>query len=421
MLLVLVAADAFVYWRVHYALDRGLDADLSHARSALADGVHDDGRVDDGAAASSVGAVYQVLAGDGTLLQHGPGAPDRPLVTPGRLDPGAHVNVGALLPASPDPLRLLVSLEHVDGGADVFLVVGVSRDHRDEALRELLAQLSLASLGALVVTGFVGDRLAASALRPVERYRRRAEQIAAGASGLRLDVPSERDDEVTRLGHTLNDMLDELDRALASERRFVDDASHELRTPLTLLTSRLQLAQRRVRTVAEHEAVLAELAVDVERLRDLAEQLLETGAAVAEEPTPDARLVVEDVLRHHDPQPTAELPPDSVPLAIGPLALARVLENLVRNAEVHGMPPVTVTLTSDDEPAMRVSDRGPGLPPGLRATDRFARGDDARSRPGAGLGLAIVAELVERAGGELELATGPDGFVATVRLKPGAL
>ena len=86
------------------------------------------------------------------------------------------------------------------------------------------------------VASLVGDQLARLALRPVERYRRRAAEIAAGSSHLRLEVPDERDDEVTRLGHTLNEMLAALDESLERERQFVGDASHELRTPLTLLS-----------------------------------------------------------------------------------------------------------------------------------------------------------------------------------------
>jgi signal transduction histidine kinase len=417
MLLVLIAADAFVYWRVHYALDRGLDADLSHARAALDDGVQASGRVDDAVAATAIGAVYQVLAPDGTVLQEGPGEPDRSLVPLDRLGADDHVNVGALLPVSSDPLRLLVTREQTAAGQEVYLVVGLRRDHRDEALRELLVQLALATLGALLVTAFVGDRLARSALRPVERYRRRAEQIAAGDSGLRLDVPDERDDEVTRLGHTLNEMLDELDRALASERRFVDDASHELRTPLTLLTSRLQLAQRRARTVQEHEAVLAELAVDVERLRELADQLLLLGAPDTDGGTADARLVVENVVRRHEPAPTVTLPDHATPVALDPLSLERVVDNLLRNAELHGAPPITIELeAAADVVVLTVRDHGPGIPPGLRATERFARADDARSRPGSGLGLAIVHDIVTHAGGALELVNQPEGFEVTVRL-----
>jgi signal transduction histidine kinase len=249
-------------------------------------------------------------------------------------------------------------------------VVGVRRDHRDEALRELVLQLGIAVVGALVVTSAVGYVLARSALRPVEAYRRQAEEISAGATGVRLDVPDSRDDEVVRLGNTLNDMLTALERSMDAERHFVDDASHELRTPLTVLKSRVQAAQRRTRTVEEHEEILGELLVDVERLARLAEQLLELRPEVTDDP------------------------------------LDRITANLVANAHLHGGPPVRVDLVRAGEwQVLTVEDGGPGMDAEMldRATDRFARADDARSRPGSGLGLAIVRSLAESAGGQLRL------------------
>ena len=125
---------------------------------------------------------------------------------------------------------------------------------------------------------------------PGRRGRRR------GARRCGSTCPRGRDDEVTRLGHTLNDMLAALEQAMLHERRFVDDASHELRTPLTLLRSRVQLARRRTRSVAEHEAVLDELAVDVERLIALSEQLLVLGADGAPPVRVDAAATLAAVL-----------------------------------------------------------------------------------------------------------------------------
>ena len=101
------------------------------------------------------------------------------------------------------------------------------------------------------------------------------------------------------------------------------------------------------------------------------------------------------------------------------MALRRVVDNLVRNADLHGRPPVTVELAATAEDAvLTVTDHGPGLPDSLleHATDRFARADDARSRPGSGLGLSIVHDVVTRAGGLLELTNRPDGFSVTVHL-----
>jgi hypothetical protein len=264
MAVVLAAAGAFVYWRVAYALDRDLDGELTTATTTLRPLVTAEGAVDDRRAADATGVAWQVVTADGAVVARGVNAPEAPMVT--RRDLAAAeggsttVDTGRLLPVAEQPFRARVTT--LPGG-DLALVVAIRRDHHDEALRELLLQLVVAGTGALLVAGLVGERLAHAALAPVERYRRRASDIAAGRSGLRLEVPDDRDDEVTRLGHTLNRMLDTLEDALQRERRFVNDASHELRTPLTLLSSRIQLARRRSRSVAEHEAVLAELEVDV--------------------------------------------------------------------------------------------------------------------------------------------------------------
>jgi two-component system OmpR family sensor kinase len=360
---------------VEYALDRGLDGDLQRATTALDRAVGPDGTAIVDGAVGATGAVYQVLDADGHVVAHGPAAGTDPIVGPSQL-PGADgtphtVDIGRLLPVSDRPLRVLVTPTQADG-KPAYLVVAVRRDHRDEALRELVVQLSIAVLGALVVTSVVGYVLARSALRPVEAYRRQAEEIAAGATGVRLDVPDVRDDEVVRLGNTLNDMLAALEHAMEAERHFVDDASHELRTPLTVLSSRVQSAQRRSRTVAEHEEILAELLVDVERLTRLAEQLLEMRPEVSADP------------------------------------LERITANLVANAHLHGRPPVRVDLSrTGGWQVLTVEDDGPGMDAAMldRATDRFARADDARTRPGSGVGRANVRSLTEWAGGQLRLCS----------------
>lgn len=422
MLVLLTAAGGFVYWRVQYALDRGLDTELTSARSVIAPLVGADGTVASPGAADATGTAWQVLGADGTVLDSGGPAPARPLVRASELptDATRTLDVGTLLPVADAPFRVAVTRlgDARDGAA--YLLVGVRRDHRDEALRELLLQMALAGVGALVIASFVGDLLARLALRPVERYRRRAAEIAAGSSHLRLDVPSDRDDEVTRLGHTLNEMLGALDESLDRERQFVGDASHELRTPLTVLRSRIQVARRRERSVAEHEAVLDELAVDVDRLAGLAEQLLALDRGSATRTLPADRADLADVARREvarwqaaHPERAAdvvlELPAGPVPVASDGHAHARVVTNLLANALVHGAPPVQVVVRRDGGYAvLAVSDAGPGMAPDLlaQATRRFSRAPEARSRPGSGLGLALVEHLVATAGGELRLCHG---------------
>jgi signal transduction histidine kinase len=420
MLVLLTAAGAFVYWRVEYALDRGLDTELAQATAVIDPLVGADGTVTRPESADATGLAWQVLDAQGEVLDSGGPAPQKPLLRASQLDTVGSTghrtfDVGSLLPISDEPYRVRVSsLTDRDGGRAAYLLVGVRRDHRDEALRELLLQLGTAGFGALAVASLVGYLLARLALDPVERYRRRAAEIAAGAVDLRLDVPTARDDEVTRLGHTLNEMLAALEQALDRERQFVNDASHELRTPLTLLKSRIQLARRRPRSVAEHERVLDELEVDVTRMAALAEQLLDLNRYRGDaEGVSDVGDVVSAVLerwRVARPEQAGDISlnkPQQPALArIDPRVLERVVTNLLDNAFTHGRPPVRVSVRSAGlHSVLSVSDAGPGMPADLlrQATRRFNRAAEARSRPGAGLGLSIVEELVTAAGGELRL------------------
>lgn len=436
MLVLLTGAGAFVYWRVQYALDRNLDADLQRAATAIAPRIRPTGVLPANDANLATIDGFQVLDSRGRVLSHG-----GRLATTAALDSGdLHQaeqkpilrNTGELFLETQQALRLYavpLSGQGAHGSAaPAVLVVTLDRAQRDEALRELLGQLTAAGLVILVLTAVVGDLLARAALRPVETYRRQAADVAAGDTALRLDVPPGRNDEITRLGHTLNDMLDALSRALERERRFLGDASHELRTPLTRLSSRVQLTLRRPRTVAEHERALEEVREDLARLTALADELLALGTAGSSsgaESVPDRPSDLAAVVRKVASVRTALAPAGSpygaagsvrvetageCPVEVDTLRLERIVDNLLDNAAIHGSTPVSLTVDEADTPAgcwvrMVVRDSGPGMPAELlgTATERFARAPEARNRPGSGLGLALVTTLVESSGGELRL------------------
>jgi two-component system, OmpR family, sensor kinase len=450
MFVLLTCAGVFVYWRVQYALDRNLDTDLERAATALAPHVSAAGTLPADEANLATIDGFQVLDASGNVLSHDGRLSTTPTLSPEDVQAAATApvlrNTGELFLDSHQALRLYAVPVKTSGSggtgsgvAPAVLVVALDREQHDEALRELVGQLTAAGLATLVLTAVVGDLLARAALRPVETYRRQAADIAAGAASLRLDVPSGRDDEIARLGHTLNDMLDALSRALDRERRFTNDASHELRTPLTRLTSRVQLTLRRPRTVAEHEKALAEIGEDLTRLTALADELLTLGTAASDthgragtaDETPPQRTDLSRVVRKVASVRSALAPSGSAYGAAGavgvetsgpvlvdvdPLRLERIVDNLLDNAALHGAPPVVLAVDlvephgpMDDATGawarLTVRDSGPGMPPDLlaTATDRFARAPEARSRPGSGLGLALVATLVEAAGGEVRL------------------
>lgn len=428
MLVVLAAAGGFVYWQVKVALDRELNSELIATSQRLGSNIDARGRLTNQSALLS-GERYQVLDAAGRVLSQSPGRPEA-LLTPDvvrrALTEPVTMDVGELLPANERSLRVYGSpLDAGQSGPAAVLVVSLARDQRDEALRELLAQLVIAGMATLLITTVVGERLAKASLSPVERYRRQAMEVADGATGVRLDVPPDRDDEITRLGHTLNRMLRALEDALERERRFVDDASHELRTPLTVIGTRVQLARRRSRTVEEHERVLEEISLDVDRLSALAEQLLDiraqqmtsdpdetadlvaaVSAEVERRLTTTARPAETGAEEDQRIQQVLTTAPAQVPLSHS--ALDRIIANLLDNADKHGRPPVEVSVWVDgDFAVLTVADHGGGMGADtlIVAPERFVRAPEARSRPGSGLGLALVKAIVLATGGELRLCS----------------
>jgi two-component system OmpR family sensor kinase len=299
---------------------------------------------------------------------------------------------GAALPDFGEPLRVLRT--RLDAGR--VLAVGQAIDDRNDALRTLALLLLVGGPVMLLLASAAGYGAAAAALRPVERMRRRAD--ATTEPSARLPVPP-ADDEIGRLGTTLNAMLARLEVAYARERAFVADASHELRTPLAILKAELELALREGRTPEELEAALRSAAEETDRLVALAEDLL--VIARLEEGRLPVRPVPLDagaVLRRFGP---AEAPAGLV-LRADRERVDQALRNLVDNARRHGGGHVELAAERvNGNVELHVRDDGPGFPPEFldAAFERFTRGDPARSRGGAGLGLAIVDVIARAHGG----------------------
>jgi len=198
-------------------------------------------------------------------------------------------------------------------------------------------------------------------------------------------------------------MLARLEAGLERERQFVADASHELRTPLASLKTELEVALRRPRSPDELEAALRSAAEEADRLARLADDLLVLAATGREarlhvEPI-DARELLETVAgrfaRNGRP---IEVAAGSETIAGDRVRLEQALGNLVDNALRHGRGTVRLEATGG---WIRVTDEGPGFAPEFlpRAFDRFSRADEARTRGGAGLGLALVDAVARAHGG----------------------
>jgi signal transduction histidine kinase len=392
MALVLGATGLFVYWRLGAELDATINQGL------------------------------RTRAADLTLLMQR-GEP----VPAGNLDNFADVG-GRMLTAeqlrearqhpifvntqgAEDPVRLLAT--PVDGRV---LVVGTTAiDDRNDAVRWLAALLLIGGPVALVLASVAGYGALAAALRPVERMRRRAAEIQAAEPGTRLPI-GPADDEIGRLGNTLNEMLARLEAALERERTFVADASHELRTPLAILKAELELALRAGRTREELEAALRSAAEETDRLTSLAEDLL-VIARVDEGRLPlrPARLQAAELLdtvAARFPGRALASAPAGLHMEADPERLQQALGNLVDNALRHGGTRAELAAERlDGKVELHVRDDGPGFPPAFldAAFERFTRADPARSRGGAGLGLAIVDTIARAHGGEAGARNLPAG------------
>jgi two-component system, OmpR family, sensor kinase len=316
---------------------------------------------------------------------------------------------------------------------DLVAVIGESLrlSHRDQ--RQLIELLALVLPIALVLAGYAGYLVAGAALRPVDQMRRRAAAITEADLTQRLPVPS-TDDEIERLGTTLNELLARLDATLARERRLVSDASHELRTPLTILRAELAVAVDGPADPREQRRTLESALEEVDRLSRLTDDLLvlarldEGALPLRTEPLDVQELLDVTVGRHRRAADRAGRSLHAtVAIAGGAVVLAdadrtaQVLDNLVANALAHGAGAVDLRAESDGggRVAISVRDHGPGYPDGFvaHAFERFSQADGARSGPHSGLGLAIVAAVTEAQDGRAEVANHPrGGAVATITL-----
>src|SRR5262245_58409858 len=420
MAVVLAAIGAFLYARLGSSLDEAIDEEL---QTRLADASAQVARGDDVTPAGDPEErVVQVLEPGGALVSTT--STGEPLLGPADVARAQETRTWLVLPqvvGLDGRIRVLAAPVETPDGARV-VVAGASLEDRDDAVRELLALLVIAAPIALLLASLLGYGLATLSLRPVESMRREAATISATEPGRRLSVPPSRD-EISRLGETLNAMLERLEAALERERGFVADAGHELRTPLALLKAELELALRRPRSEGELVEAVRSAAYETDRLAQLAEDLLllarsdrsqlplERGP-VPVEPLLDA---VASRFRGRADAAGRRIEVEAADVSDVTADRARVeqaLGNLVDNALAHGSGSVVLgAVERNGHVELHVRDEGPGFPAEFlpRAFDRFTQADGARSGAGTGLGLAIAEAVATAHGGSARAENRADG------------
>jgi two-component system OmpR family sensor kinase len=424
MAVVLAATGWLVYVRVASDLRSSLDQQLRSRAQDLSALVRRDGslRSTDGVLVERGESFAELLAQNGAVLDATDPIGKQALLTQRELAgarTGQVFTNSSSVPGLNEGARML-ALPVRRGQQRLVLVVGSTRENNAETLQSVLSAFLIGGPLALVLASLAGYALAGAALRPIEAMRRRAADISASSLDDHLPVP-ETNDEVARLGETLNEMLSRIADGLARERRFVADASHELRTPLALLKTELELALRRARSREELEATIRAAAADTERLSRIADDLLllaraEQGRVPIQREPVDVSDVLEAVAERF--RPRADLEGRSVSIEPGDplvvtgdrLLLEQALGNLVDNAFHHGAGEVRLSASRRNGSAeLHVLDRGKGFPDGFlhRAFEPFSRAH--KSIDGSGLGLAIVQTIADAHDGSARAANAAGG------------
>ncbi|WP_168582919.1 sensor histidine kinase [Gephyromycinifex aptenodytis] len=276
----------------------------------------------------------------------------------------------------------------------------------------------LVGAGALLTWRAVG-----TSLRPVDDLRLGAERIGAGGEpGGRLPVPGSQD-EIRALALTLNGMLDRLDEAATSQRRFVADAAHELRSPVASLRMQIEVEAR-----LGDDSLAREVLPEIDRLARLIDDLLllartsGAGPSGRREPVDLGQVVGQVTQRYSQVRVPLQVHAEvGLVAVIERSGLERALSNLIDNAVRHAERVVLVTLSRDGEQAViEVVDDGAGIAAAdrERVFDRFVRLDEARDRDagGSGIGLPIARELLRREGGDVVLEDANPGVRARITL-----
>lgn len=323
-------------------------------------------------------------------------------------------------------------------GAGV-VVIAIPLTVQESTLRQLLLIELIVSAVLLVGLGALSWFMVRRDLQPLVEITETAGTIAQGDLSQRVTVAAQGT-EVGQLGRAFNTMIDEIEVAFAERtaseerlRRFLADASHELRTPLTSIRGYAELFDLGIRDRPEELArSIRHIKDEASRMSTLVDDLFLLAQLDRERPlriesVDLAELVTRSVASVEVSEPQRPVMVD----ALGPVVvdadgqrMRQVVDNLLVNALIHTPVGTAVRITvagGDQWAVLTVQDEGPGIDPALasRIFEPFFRTDPSRSRTsgGAGLGLAIVAAIVEAHGGTVRVESAPgQGATFEVRI-----
>ena len=274
--------------------------------------------------------------------------------------------------------------------------------------------LALGPVG-IAIAALAGWWVARRTTRPIQQLASAAQDIAR-TRNLATTLTVSGDREVTQLATSFNAMLHALHQSSDQQKQLVQDASHELRTPLTSLRANAELLQRDSLDEATKQAVLRDIAAEIDELTDLSSELtaLASDQRLVEEIQPiNLRDACDDIASRamrrtgRTIEVTSENP---ATVLVRPTQFDRAIGNLVDNALKFCPTPDQIEININGS-RVDVVDHGPGISDTDKphVFDRFFRATATRALPGSGLGLAIVQQFADDHGALVSVTDTPGG------------
>jgi len=298
------------------------------------------------------------------------------------------------------------------GGATGVFVAAYFRDLETAEVDPATRAAAEVGLITLLIGSLVAWRVAEGVLRPLRVTTETARDISTADLSRRIPVTGR--DEMAELGRTFNELLDKLEDAFETQRRFVDDAGHELRTPITIVRGHLELLDHDEHP-EDRARTLALVQDELDRMQRIVTDLLTLAKAERPDFLAFDTLDLAQLTEELDGKVRALADRDWRLEGVGRgivvadrQRLSQAMIQLAQNAVQHTPPGGEIAIGSDvshGEARLWVRDAGEGIAPAdlERIFDRFARGGRRRASDGAGIGLSIVKAIADAHGGRIEV------------------
>jgi len=308
-----------------------------------------------------------------------------------------------------------IAINFNDDNASFIIIAAAYDEAGNEKLRHLRLVLSLSFVGGILISIIGGYLFSISLLHPIKRIADEVNDISARNLTRRIrSAAADSRDEWYYLSDTLNQLLNRLQESFEIQGRFIANASHELSTPLTSISSQLEVALQRVRTIEEYRKVIQSVYQDARQLSKLTQTLLEFARASATAGGLEIDLIrVDEILLRLPAEITKTNPLFSVTLDFERLpeaeeslfvfgnedllftAIRNIVSNACKYSDDHHA--IVRLIVNGTEILIAVEDKGRGI--GEQEWENifqpFYRSDDGIAVPGFGLGLSLARRILQ--------------------------